>query len=314
MKLKKIFLTVITIIIFAAAGVTWLVGSYFVDFALKRGSETDPKAPPQAAAGIITPNLQAPDKPSYKNDIWTIKVGKEKRVATAFFTDHNSDKWIIMVHGYCRDQRYVWNYAEEYLSQGFNVLTPDLNASGESEGQYLTMGIVESKDVVAWSKELVVKNAKAKIVLHGVSMGAATVMLATQEKLPQNVFAVIEDCGYSSAYEMFGLQLEKMFSMPQFPIINMIDIVHKLKLGCYMSDAAPIKAIGKTKLPMLFIHGDIDTLVPVEMAHRLYAEAGSGLKEKLIVKGAIHASSVDIEPKGYFHQVYSFIKKAEVLR
>lgn len=313
MKKMHILLTLVVIVLSVTVSISWLIGSYFVDFALKRGTEEDPKAPPKAAAGIIEPHLQPPGKPHYHNNILTINMDNGQRTATAFYTNKHSDKWIVMVHGYCRDQRYVWDYAEEYLRLGYNVLTPDLNASGNSEGQYLTMGIKESKDVATWAQLLAAKNDKSRIVLHGVSMGAATVMLATQEKLPDNVFAVIEDCGYTSAYEMFGLQLERMFNLPQFPIIDMTNIVHKLRLGCYMSDAAPIKAIKNNKLPVLFIHGDCDLLVPVAMVDRLYAESGSAFKEKIVVKGATHASSIEVDKNRYFERVYGFIKKAEAL-
>lgn len=307
---RKTFFCIVTVLAIIVSGITWFIGDYFIEFALKRGTDTDPKAIPKASRGIITPGLEPPKKPLYKNNVWNIKVNNENRTATAFFANKDSNKWIIMVHGYCRDQRYVRNYAEEYLKRGYNVLTPDLNASGNSDGQYLTMGFKESKDVLAWTKLVDNKVKSAQIALHGVSMGAATVMLTSQEKLPASVYAVIEDCGYTSAYEMFGVQIEKLFGLPQFPAINMINIVHRIKFGCYLSDVAPIRAVKNTKLPMLFIHGDSDDLVPVEMIHRLFKEAKSELKEKIIVPGAGHAECIERD-KYYYDYVSSFLKKAE---
>lgn len=307
---RKVFFYIIATLTIIISGVTWLIGNYFIEYALKRGTDSDPKAIPKASRGIITPGLEPPEKPLYKNNIWNIKINNENRTATAFFAKENNNKWVIMVHGYCRDQRYVWNYAEEYLKRGYNVLTPDLNASGNSEGKYLTMGFKESKDVLVWTELIDKKFKNAQIVLHGVSMGAATVMLASQEKLPATVYAIIEDCGYASAYEMFGVQIEKLFGLPQFPALNMIDIVHRIKFGCYLSDVAPIRAIENTKLPMLFIHGDNDTLVPVEMVYRLFREAKNELKEKIVVPGAGHAECIE-QDKNYFDYVFLFLKKAE---
>lgn len=307
---RKVFFYITAALVIIISGITWIIGNYFIEYALKRGTDTDPKAIPKASRGIITPGLEPPKKPLYKNNIWNIIINNENRTATAFFAKEDSNKWVIIVHGYCRDQRYVWNYAEEYLKRGYNVLTPDLNASGNSEGQYLTMGYKESKDVLAWIKLLDKQFMNAKISLHGVSMGAATVMLVAQEKLPATVYAIIEDCGYTSAYEMFGVQIEKLFGLPQFPAINMINVVYRIKLGCYLSEVTPIRAVENAKLPMLFIHGDDDTLVPVEMVHRLFREAKSDLKEKIIVPGAGHAECIE-QDKNYCDYVFSFLAKAE---
>lgn len=314
MKLKTIFITFLITIVTMTVCVSWLIGSYFIDFAFKRGNESDPKAPPKASTGIITPNLKIPEKPNYKNEIWNIKIDNENRTATAFYADRRSNKWIVLVHGYCRDQRYTWSYADEYLSHGFNVLTPDLNASGNSDGLYLTMGIKESIDVAEWVRLIAAKNPRSRIVMHGVSMGAATVMLAAENTLPDNVFAVVEDCGYTSATEMFEMQFEKMFGISSFPFIDIINGVHMIKQGCFISDAKPIRAVKKSQLPILFIHGDKDKLVPVKMAEKLYEECNSKHKEKYIAKGAGHARSVAAGRNKYFSHVYNFISKAEQIK
>lgn len=70
-------------------------------------------------------------------------------------------------------------FAKQYYKAGFNILMPDLRGHGDSEGQYTTMGYYESVDVIDWIKEIIKKDPDALIVLHGISMGAATVMLTT---------------------------------------------------------------------------------------------------------------------------------------
>lgn len=217
-----------------------------------------------------------------------------------------SRRWVILVHGYGRDQRFVWDLAAEYLKRGYEVLTPDMRAAGESDGEYLTMGVKESGDVTAWARQIAERDEKARIALHGVSMGAATVMLAAGSgNLPSQVTALVEDCGYTSAYLMFSAQLKKLFGLPRFPVMNCVDAASRIKTGAWLSDAAPV---GKMPdLPTLFIHGDADTLAPVEMMDELYQASGSKAKARLLVPGVGHADAKTDAPELYYSTVFTFL-------
>ncbi len=299
--MKKILIA--TMVIFLGAG--YFIGNYFVNFALKRENNQ----PPQATANIADPDLKPPARPNFESEIWTIETADNlKQYATYFLPKNESHKWAILVHGYGRDQTYAFDYAEEYLKHGYNVLTPDLRASGTSEGIYLTMGTFESQDIVIWCEKIVEHDAQAKIILHGVSMGAATVLMASALN-PQNVVAVVEDCGYTSAYEMFSAQMQKIFGLPEFPIMNFVDVVSKIKTGSSVSDAAPINSVANSKIPTLFIHGNADKLVPFEMLNQLYNASNAPVKEKFVVEGAGHADSKIIDPPKYFERVFNFIDK-----
>lgn len=309
--MKKIIGLFVTLLILLLATAGWFVGDHFVDFAFKRGDKATME-PPMASIHIITKGLNPENKPNFPNENWVISMNNgEKRNATAFYSTDDCHDWVIMVHGYCRHQGYVWNYAEEYLNRNYNVLTPDLNASGTSDGEYLTMGVYESDDIVRWAEEIVKHDNQARIVLHGVSMGAATVMLATAKNLPPNVIACVEDCGYTSAYDMFSVQMEKVLDLPSFPILNCVDIVNKIKVGCYLSDATPLNAVQQTKIPTLFIHGDADKLVPIEMEHQLYAASAAPFKEEIVVPEAAHAAAVWADTDKYFDDIMSFLQKIE---
>lgn len=307
-KAIGIFLATVILLVTAAG---WAVGDYFVDFAFKRGDKASMEAP-QASIHIVAKDLEPENMPDFPHEKWAITMDNgEQRRGTAFYTYYDNHDWVIMVHGYCRHQAYTWNYADEYLQRGYNVLTPDLNASGTSDGKYITMGVIESDDIVRWAEEIVKQDSQARIVLHGVSMGAATVMMATAKDLPPNVIACIEDCGYTSAYDMFSVQLEKIFNLPSFPILNCVDIVNKIKVGCYLSDATPINAVPQTKIPTLFIHGDADKLVPIEMEHELYTASKAPIKEEIIVSGAAHAAAVWADTDKYFDDIMNFLGRIQ---
>ena len=112
-------------------------------------------------------------------------------------------------------------------------------------------------------------------------MGAATVMIASSlDNLPQNVKVIIEDCGYTTALEQFKYQLKKLFNMPSFPILNIANLMVKIKSGYFLNDASPIEAVKEAKVPIMFIHGDDDKFVPFYMLDELY-EACSSEKQKI---------------------------------
>ena len=295
--MKKIFIAVVIILI----GAGYFVGNYFVDFALKRGEDL---SPPKACANIADPNLKAPPIPNFPVEEWTLESFDGLTLhAKKFSPAESSNRWAILVHGYGRDGTYAYDYAEEYLKHGWNVLVPDLRAAGESQGQFITMGALESQDIYDWANKL---PPDAKIILHGVSMGAATVLM-TAAKNPENLCAVVEDCGYTSAYEMFTAQLGKIFGLPEYPVMPCANFVCKLKTGVKISDAAPIDVVNKISVPILFIHGDEDKLVPFDMMNQLFDAATTQNKEKFVVNGAGHADSKRKDPAAYFDKVFAFL-------
>ena len=300
--MKKIFFAIAAVIFLSAAG--YFVGNYFVDFALKRG---DDLSPPKACASIADPNLKAPPAPNFPDEDWTLEsFDGLKLYAKKFSPAEKNNRWAILVHGYGRDGTFAYDYAEEYLKRGWNVLVPDLRAAGKSDGKFITMGALESRDVFEWMKKISDENPDAKIVLHGVSMGAATVLM-TAALEPKNLVAVVEDCGYTSAYEMFAAQLEKIFGLPEYPVMPCADIVCKMKTTVKISDAAPLAVVDKIKVPVLFIHGDEDKLVPFEMMGKLFDKTAAP-KEKFVVEGAGHADSKRKNPAAYFDRVFKFLE------
>lgn len=306
MKNKKIvtaFVTVVLMVVLAGG----YIGSYFINFALLRGNEQDQEAVPAACMQVLDPAVNRQSEPNFTNEeISSFSTDGLKLSAHRFSPKEASNRWAIVVHGYGRDQNSVWDIAERYLINGYNVLTPDLRASGKSEGRYLSMGYFESDDIKIWIDEIVKKNPEAQIVLHGVSMGAATVMLTAEKGVPANVKVLVEDCGYTSAYTMFSMELKKIFDLPSFPIMNFVDVVSRVELGYFVSNAAPIERINKITIPTLFIHGEQDALAPAGMVDELYNAANSE-KKLLKIPNAGHADSRHVAADQYYNTVFNFI-------
>ena len=291
--------------------VGYAIGAYFTDYALKRGNDADPLAPPAACVSIHDKSREVPASPKASMEKWSAVSSDGRHLAATRYSPQNpGNRWVILVHGYGRDQRYVRDYVDAYLEKGYQVLTPDLCASGESEGKYITMGVKESGEVVLWAEKIKAYDPDAEIVLHGVSMGAATVLIAAGRKDIPGLAAVIEDCGYTSAYAMFSNQLGVLFGLPEFPIMTCVDAVSGLKTGAKVSEAAPLKAAPLIKVPVLFIHGAADTLVPPAMMEELFA-ACRGKKNKLIVEGAGHGDAMVTDREKYWRRIFDFLSLYE---
>ena len=219
----------------------------------------------------------------------------------------NSDKWAITVHGYTNKAESMSAMAYKYHSLGYNILMPDLRGHGKSEGSYVGMGCHDRLDILKWIDLIIKENKDAKILLHGISMGAGTVMMVSGEELPENVKVIIEDCGYTSAKEQLAYNLKTMFKLPSFPILNFCSLITKIKDNYFISEASAIKQLQKAKVPILFIHGDKDKFVPFYMLDKLY-NACSSKKDKLIIKDVGHAKSESLKSDLYWNKVEDFIK------
>lgn len=222
--------------------------------------------------------------------------------------EKDQHKTAIIAHGYMGQASDMPQYAKIYHDLGYNVLMPDARGHGKSEGDYIGFGWHERKDYLQWIDRVVKKDPQSEIVLHGVSMGGATVMMTSGEKLPDNVKAFVEDCGYSSVKGELNYQLKQMFNLPSFPLIPVTSLVTKIRAGYFFGEADAIKQLNKNKRPMLFIHGDQDDFVPYSMLAEVYA-ATKGPKEQYVVHGAKHAEALSSNPSMYQKKVTEFIQK-----
>lgn len=221
--------------------------------------------------------------------------------------DEPSDKWAIIVHGYTSGPGGMARYAMEYNKRGFNCLLPCLRAHSADTNRYCSMGWYDKDMCVNWANRIVLWNPDAQIVIHGESMGAATTMLTTGEKLPPNVKCAVSDCGYTSAAEMYKAAIST-YHIPAFPIIPALSAYSVLRGNFSFYKCAPIEAVARSVTPTLFVHGSADKLVPLHMMEEVY-NACSAPKEKFIVEGAAHASSSTHAPEFYWAHVEPFVNK-----
>lgn len=219
-----------------------------------------------------------------------------------------SNKWVIAVHGYMGKGADMASFVEHFNKLGYNGLIVDLRGHGKSEGKYVGMGWLDHYDLQIWIDKIIEENRNCKIVLYGISMGAATVSMTTGENLPENVKCAIADCGYTTVWDEFKVHLKKIFHIPSFPILYAGSIMAKVFAGYGFKEASTIKQVRKSKTPTLFIHGTCDKFVPYSMLDKIYENANCE-KEKLEIEEATHAESSNVNPEKYWNAVEKFIEK-----
>lgn len=220
----------------------------------------------------------------------------------------------IVVHGYTDNEAIMMRYAYlHYEMLGRNVVIPEHFGHGRSEGDHIRFGWLDRLDIAGlWIPFAHEKWPDLNIVEHGLSMGGATTMFVSGEEIPDSLHlkAFIEDCGYSSTWEELGYNAKQM-GLPSFPIMNIANMLCRMKYGWDMKESDALKQLAKCKRPMLFIHGDADDFVPTYMVNQNYEAKTKGYKELMIVPGAAHAESIHKAWDEYVKRIKAFIDKVE---
>lgn len=245
-------------------------------------------------------------------DVW-IRSDDGLRLHATYFKGAEGKKAVICFHGYTSDGLSDYgSLSNYYLKRGFRMLLVDARAHGQSEGKYIGFGNKDRYDALGWILWMIQKVGEdAEIVLHGDSMGGATVLMASGLDLPKEVKAIVSDCAFTSPKAVFTHVLHTMYHMPAFPMIPIADAVNRKKAGYGLDDCNAAREVRKAKVPILFIHGDSDSFVPCHMCEELYKNCASQ-KMKLIVKGAGHCESYYKETEQYEKALDELCRKGAI--
>lgn len=148
------------------------------------------------------------------------------------------------------------------------------------------MGWPERLDIVAWIERIVQADPEARILVFGESMGAATAMNVAGESLPANVKCIIEDCGYTSVWDEFSLQLKDVFGLPSFPLLDVANLVCNVRAGYDFHEASAWSSSSMRRFPCCLSTATRTPLVPYSMLNQNYEACASKVKQKLTVRGA----------------------------
>lgn len=317
--LRRCFILLLTLIIVIDIG-----GSlYFHHVALARSGVAEDKAAVAQRMAQRAPfmaswldSILAPSRNGHSLLLDTfITTDDGRRLHAWYLPAHRSTpRTAILLHGYGTQGLEMLHIGYLYHHHlGYNLLLPDLHAHGQSDGSYIRMGWLDRLDVLRWASEAqVLFDNHPWIVVHGISMGAATAMMLSGDELPEGVKAFVEDCGYTSVWDEFEIELQKRYGLPAFPLLHSSSALCRLLHGWSFGQASALRQVARCSRPMLFIHGDSDDFVPTSMARPLY-EAHHGVKELWLAPEVGHADAFWMHPDEYRQQVRAFLGECETL-
>lgn len=322
-KILKIIIAILLILILLGVGLTEVIGNYFVNYAIARsGAGGDRKISQESTIEVLGEDekiIENNKKIAKENSEKWSEAIQQKQVevkandnitlrGTEYLNQEETNKWAIILHGYRSNPSSVLTIGEHFSEKGYNVLIPSMRACADSEGEYVGMGWLDKEDLKCWINLIIEENKNAEIILHGSSMGAATVLMASGDELPANVKNIIADSGYTSVWDIFASEAKARFNLPEFPVLNMFQIVANRKAKYDIKEASSLEQVKKSKTPILFIHGDKDDFVPEYMCEKLY-DAANCKKEKMIIHGAGHTDGKYREPEKYYNTIFDWISR-----
>lgn len=212
----------------------------------------------------------------------------------------------LLFHGYQGNaERDLCGGVQRCFSLGRNALLIDQRAGGSSDGHVITFGIRERKDCLRWIEFAISRFGKdVKLIIGGISMGAATVLMAAGEELPENVVCVMADCGYSSAREIICKIIKEMH-LPSTLVYPFVKMGAKIFGRFDLEETSPLQAMQTCRTPVVFIHGDADAFVPCEMSQAVY-DACAAPKKLALIAGAGHGLGYPKDKEGYLRALREF--------
>lgn len=189
-----------------------------------------------------------------------------------------------------------------------NVLLVDERAHGKSEGKTISFGILERQDLLCWVEYAVNRfGPDVKILLYGVSMGGATVLMASELELPVNVRGIIADCPYAKPLDVI-LYVGKRTAFPQLLIKPFAVLAARIYGGFDLEETDAVLAVQNTKVPILIIHGEADRYVPCEMSADVQL-ANPAMVKRFTFPGAAHGISYLVDTQRYHKIVREFVQQ-----
>ncbi len=213
----------------------------------------------------------------------------------------------ILFHGYRgTSERDLCGGVYRCFALGRNALIVDHRGNGRSDGHVITFGAKESRDCLDWVQFAIKEiDPDVKIILTGISMGAATVMTAASMPLPKNVVGVLADCGYTSTEAIIKKVMRDMHLPANllYPFARLSAVA----LGQFDPNASsPLSSMANCRLPVIFFHGDADNYVPLSMSEENYRACASAQKRLVVIPGAGHGLCFPIDQATYMQELKDF--------
>jgi fermentation-respiration switch protein FrsA (DUF1100 family) len=300
---------VITLIIVAIVVIITSLWAYFMAFYNDEKFSDMRKLPSNEQYKPYHPILKKlmDEMDSLNGESVYISIGKGKKLYATYYHCSDDAPIHIQFHG------YKGNYLRDFCGgnklardMGHNTLVIQERAHTQSFGRTISFGIKERYDCLSWIKYVNERfGDKTPIILSGVSMGAATVLMASDMDLPQNVVGIIADCPYSSPKEIIKQVAEKR-KYPASLVMPFIWLGGIIWGHFNLFESDPIRAVKNSKCPILLIHGEDDRFVPCCMSKKIYENSDKSKTTLITFPGAAHGMSYIVDTERYTKESEKF--------
>lgn len=214
----------------------------------------------------------------------------------------------LMMHGYRGNaERDLCGGVQRCFALGRSALIIDQRACGHSEGNVITFGVNERRDCETWMAFMIdLFGPDVQIHLTGISMGAATVLMAAGYELPRQVVGVLADCGYTSAKEIICKVIRTDMKLPVKLVYPFVKLAARMYGHFDLEEMPPIEAVKRCKVPVIFYHGESDGFVPCEMSVRNYEACNAPRKKLVTIPGADHGLAYPVDKQRYLDTLREF--------
>ena len=221
--------------------------------------------------------------------------------------EHISHSYIVNCHQYGGSPQSMEEYAKHFYELGFNIILPYMRGHGDSAYKNISFGWQDSADIVNWVDYIAEKDKKSRIALFGVSMGANAVTLAASEEMPENVRFVIADSCYISMDALIKEYVKTQTGFSSLVTKTLVSVFSKNKMGVPFKDADTIAKVREIELPILFINGENDTVVPPLISKKLYENCEAEGVEEVIVENGVHGNNLQADKETYWANIDAFL-------
>lgn len=245
---------------------------------------------------------------SEKSERIEIENSEEKKLtALEIKNEHISHSYIIICHQYGGSPEAMEEYAKHFYDLGFNIVLPYMRGHGESIYDNVSFGWEDYLDVSDWVRSIIKNDKEARIALFGVSLGANAVTLAAAENLPENVRLVISDSCYTSMNDLLKEYVKNETRFSSVFATAIISALSEDKIGSQFKNADTIAKLEDIELPIMFINGENDVVVPPLLSKRLYENCDAEGVEEVIIENGTHGRNLQADKESYWANIDMFV-------